>query len=127
MKTSISIKGTNEIVNNLKKDNALLIEVSKEAANLGAEILKEGMKEDCPVDPEDDDEEHLRDSIHTISAKQTKNKVVAKAAAGKKTAIHVEFGTSKMDMHPFMRIQLIKHKDEIRKLVKDMVKGRLGL
>ena len=39
----------------------------------------------------------------------------------------IEFGTSKMTARPFMRIQPYILKDEIRNVVKDIVKSKLGL
>lgn len=129
MKMSMTIKGDSEIINNLKRNNEKLLQAAFEACGVSLKILEESMKNDCPVnkDPEDTDTIHLKESIHITAPKKFKRTVVGKCGPSKKTVIHVEFGTSKMAMRPFMRFQLVRCKDEIRKAVRDVEKRSLGL
>jgi HK97 gp10 family phage protein len=128
-RASITLSGDKEIIANIRKNNAKAIAASYGAVNKGLTILKKGAKDSCPIntDPEDVDTIHLRESIYIEPAKKYKKTIAGKVRVGKKTAMHVEFGTEKMDMRPFLRQQIFLHKDEIRKTVKEYMKGALGL
>jgi hypothetical protein len=129
VRSSIALSGDKEIIDNIRKNNAKAIAAGFGAVNKGLSILKKGAKDDCPVntDPEDVDTIHLRESIYIEPAKRYKKSIAGKVRVGKKTAMHVEFGTAKSDMRPFMRQQIFLHRDEIRNAVKDQIKGVLGL
>lgn len=128
-RSSITITGDKEIIENIKKNNAKAIAAAMDACNNGLVILEKGAKRDCPVntDPEDVDTIHLRESIYIEPAKKYKKTVAGKVRVGKKTAMHVEFGTEKSDMRPFMRQQIFLHRNEVRKAARDIIKGALGL
>lgn len=128
-RTSITLSGDKEIIANIRKNNAKAVAAGFGAVNKGLSILKKGAKDACPVntDPADTDTIHLKESIYIEPAKKYKKSIAGKVRVGKKTAMHVEFGTDKSDMRPFIRQQIFLHKDEIRKTAKDIIKGALGL
>jgi HK97 gp10 family phage protein len=128
-RASITLSGDKEIINNIKKNSAKAVAAGYGAVNKGLSILKKGAREACPVntDPEDTDTIHLRESIYIEPAKKYKKTIAGKVRVAKKTAMHVEFGTEKSDMRPFLRQQIFLHKDEIRNVVKDQIKAVLGL
>lgn len=125
----ITFTGDKEVIANLKKNADKLILAGIDAVNNGLVILEKGMKKDCPVntDPEDTDTIHLVDSIYIEPAKKYKRSVVGRVRVGKKTAMHVEFGTATADMRPFIRQQIFFKKDEIRKDARQIIKGGAGL
>jgi HK97 gp10 family phage protein len=130
VKTRVTIKGDKEIIAKLKANQDKLMDAAVDAVNNGLVILEKSMKKYCPVnkDPKDTDTIHLKESIKIKQpAKKYKTKVIGKVGPEKDTAIHVEFGTSKMDARPFMRIQPTIIKDEVRKAAADIMKGALGL
>lgn len=126
---SITLTGDKEIINNLRHNTDKVIAAGIDAVNNGLVILEKNTKKDCPVNtnPEDVDTIHLKDSIYIEPAKKIKKTVSGKVRVGKKTAMHVEFGTSDMLPRPFLRQQIYFHKDEIRKAARDIIKGALGL
>lgn len=128
-KSSISITGDREIIDNLKKNVDKVIFAGQIAVNNGLVELEKGAKRDCPIntDPEDVDTIHLKDSIYIEPAKAHKKTIVGRVRVGKSTAMHVEFGTSKMDMRPFLRQQIYLNRDKIRRAARDIIKGALGL
>ncbi len=130
VRSRITIKGTEEIVKNLKNNVDKTSEVSVYAVNQACKILQKSMGKYCPVnkDPKDTDTVHLKESITILQpAKKYKYRVIGKVGPTKNTAIHVEFGTSKMSARPFMRIQPYILRDQVRNVVKDIIKGKLGL
>jgi len=82
--------------------------VAADAVNDGLLVLYDGAKDDCPVntDPSDTATIRLKDSIYIEPAKKHKRSIVGRVRVGKKTAMHVEFGTSKMSPRPFLRQQI---------------------
>ena len=129
-KSSITITGDAEIIKNLKMNSDKVIAAAIDAVNNGLVILEKSMKKDCPVnsDPNDEDTIHLKESIHIIQpAKKYKKVIVGKVGPSKKTALNVEFGTSKMSPRIFMRTQLYKNTSDIRKAAKEIIMGGLGL
>ncbi len=129
-RASVTLTGSEEVINNLKHNADKVIAAAMDAVNNGLVILERSMKKDCPVntDPEDTDTIHLKESIHIIQpAKRYKRSVVGRVGPAKKTAMHVEFGTSKMHPRVFMRTQLAKNTSEIRTAAKNIIKGELGL
>ncbi len=128
-RSSVTITGDKEIINNLKKEVDKLVFAGLIAVNNGLVELEKGAKRDCPVntDPEDTDTIHLKESIYIEPAKKYKKTIVGRVRVRKSTAMHVEFGTSKMDMRPFLRQQIYLNKDKIRKSARDIIKGALGL
>lgn len=130
VKTKITLKGDKEVIANLKGKTDKIMNAAIDAVNNGCVIMEKSMKKYCPVnrDPKDEDTVHLKESIKILQpAKKYKYKVVGKVGPEKKTAIHVEFGTSKMSPRPFMRIQTYILRNQIRKAAMDIVKGELGL
>lgn len=133
MKTSyrsrITFTGTEEVLKRLKGEADKILLVGEMAVNEGLDVLLDGAKEDCPIntDPEDTDTIHLRDSIYIEPAKKYKRTIIGKVRVGKATAMHVEFGTAKMDMRPFLRQQIFFNKAKIRKMTRDKIKGAMGL
>lgn len=129
-RASITFKGTEEILKNLQLHRAEILQAAMEAVNDGLKIIEEGMKKDCPVntDPKDTDTVHLRESIKIIQpAKKYKTKIVGRVGPTKRTAMHVEFGTSNMLPRVFMRTQIYKHKNDIRSNARRKIKEALGL
>jgi HK97 gp10 family phage protein len=128
-RSSITITGDKEIIANIRKNNSKAIAAAMDACNNGLVILEKGAKRDCPVntDPEDTDTIHLKESIYIEPAKKYKRSVVGRVRVGKKTAMHVEFGTTKMDARPFIRQQIFIHRNEIRNAAREIIKGALGL
>lgn len=127
VKSSIRLTGSEDVINNIRKNNSKAIQAAIDAVNNGLNIVERSMKRDCPVG-DDIDTEHLKESIKIVlPAKKMKNFVRGKVGATKKTAIHVEFGTSKMLPRVFIRTQLYKCKNEVRKAARDIIKGELGL
>lgn len=128
-RSSITLSGDKEIIANIRKNNSKAISAAIDAVNNGLVILEKGAKKDCPVntDPNDTDTIHLRESIYIDPAKKIKRTVAGKVRVGKKTAMHVEFGTEKSDMRPFLRQQIFLNKDKVRKAARDIIKGALGL
>lgn len=130
VRTRITIKGTEEIINNLKKNVDKTSDASVYAVNQACKILEKSMKKYCPVntDPKDTDTIHLKESITILQpAKKYKYRVIGKVGPTKNTTIHVEFGTSKMSARPFMRIQPYILRDQVRNTVRDIIKEKLGL
>ena len=128
-RASITLTGDTEIIANLRKNADKIIAAAFDACNNGLVIIEKGMKKDCPVntDPTDTDTIHLKDSIYIEPAKKYKKTVAGKVRVAKKTAMNVEFGTENMFPRVFMRTQLYKHTDEIRKDAKNIIKGGVGL
>ena len=128
-RSRITITGEKDIINRLKQETDKLTFAGEIAVNNGLVILEKAMKMDCPVntDPEDTDTIHLKESIYIEPAKKHKRTIVGRVRVGKSTAMHVEFGTSKMAMRPFMRQQIFLNRNEIRKAARDIIKGALGL
>lgn len=130
VRSRITIKGTEEIVSNLKKNVDKASDASMYAVNQACKILEKSMQKYCPAnnDPKDTDTIHLKESIQILQpAKKYKYRVIGKVGPTKNTTIHVEFGTSKMSARPFMRIQPYIIRDQVRSTVKDIIKGKLGL
>lgn len=133
MKTSyrsrITLTGSEEVINRLKSEADKLLLVATEAVNDGLQVLYEAAKEDCPIntDPSDTDTIHLRESIYIEPAKKHKKTIVGRVRVGKKTAMHVEFGTSKMAPRPFLRQQIFFNRAKIRKMTRDKIKAAMGL
>lgn len=128
-RSRITLTGDTEIINRLKSEVDKLVLAGELAVNNGLVELEKGAKRDCPVntDPEDVDTIHLKDSIYIEPAKKYKRTIIGRVRVGKSTAMHVEFGTSKMDMRPFLRQQIYLNRDKIRKSARDIIKGALGL
>jgi hypothetical protein len=128
-RSSITITGDKEIIENIRKNNAKAIAAAMDACNNGLVILEKGTKRDCPVntDPDDTDTIHLKESIYIEPAKKHRRTIVGRVRVGKSTAMHVEFGTAKMDMRPFLRQQIPFNRDKIRNAARDIIKGALGL
>jgi len=129
IRTSITLSGDKTVMENLRKNSDKVIMAGFDAVNFGLQVLARGAKKDCPVntDPDDTDTIHLKESIYIEPAKKIKKTIVGRVRVGKKTAMHVEFGTTKSDMRPFMRQQIFLHKEEVRTGAKDIIKGRVGL
>lgn len=133
MKTSyrsrITFTGSEEVINRLKGEADKLLLVATEAVNDGLQVLYEAAKEDCPIntDPSDTDTIHLRESIYIEPAKKHKKTIVGRVRVGKKTAMHVEFGTSKMAPRPFLRQQIFFNRAKIRKMAREKIKAAMGL
>lgn len=128
-RASITFTGDKKIIENLRNNADKAIAAGFDAVNNGLVILEKGAKHACPVnmDPDDTDTIHLKDSIYIEPAKKYKRTIVGRVRVAKKTAMHVEFGTSKAMMRPFLRQQIFLHKDKIRKAARDIMKGELGL
>lgn len=133
MKTSyrsrITFTGSEEVINRLKGEVDKLMLVAADAVNDGLLVLYDGAKDDCPVntDPSDTATIRLKDSIYIEPAKKYKKSIVGRVRVGKKTAMHVEFGTSKMDMRPFLRQQIFFNRAKIRKMTREKIKAAMGL
>lgn len=128
-RSRITITGTEEIIKRLQEEADKILITAEDAVNEGLEILYKATKEDCPIntDPSDIDTIHLKDSIYIEPAKKHKKTIVGRVRVGKKTAMHVEFGTSKMLPRPFLRQQINFHRTKIRQLTRDKIKGAMGL
>jgi HK97 gp10 family phage protein len=129
-RTRITLTGTEEVINKLKLNQDKILDAAMDAVNNGCVTLEKSMKKYCPInkDPADTGTIHLKESIKILQpAKKYKYRVVGKVGPTKNTAMHVEFGTSKMDARPFMRIQPLILRNEIRKTAIDIIKGELGL
>lgn len=133
MKTSyrsrITFTGSEEVINRLKGEVDKLLLVAEDAVNDGLLVLYDGVKDDCPVnvDPSDTATIRLKDSIYIEPAKKYKKSIVGRVRVGKKTAMHVEFGTSKMSPRPFLRQQIFFNRAKIRKMTREKIKAEMGL
>lgn len=128
VRSSFQLKGTEEVIQRLKNNSKELIEIGMDAVNEALDILLQSTIDDCPVGEDVDDEEgHLKDSIKKEEPKKYKRKIKGYVKVTKLTAIHVEFGTSKMLPRVFLRLQIPKNKNKIRKYIRDKIKAGAGL
>jgi HK97 gp10 family phage protein len=128
-RSRITFTGSEEVINRLKGEVDKLLLVAEDAVNDGLLVLYDGAKDDCPVntDPSDTATIRLKDSIYIEPAKKHKRSIVGRVRVGKKTAMHVEFGTSKMSPRPFLRQQIFFNRAKIRKMTRDKIKSAMGL
>jgi HK97 gp10 family phage protein len=127
VRSSFQLKGTEEILNNLRNNSEELINIGMDAVSEALDILLQSTIDDCPVGDDVDEEGHLKDSIEKEEPKKYKKKIKGYVKATKPTAIHVEFGTSNMTPRVFLRLQIPKNKNKIRKYIKDKIKSGAGL
>ncbi len=129
-KSRITIKGTEEILAKLEANRSKIMLAGVLAVNESSKLLEQSMKKYCPANknPKDTDTIKLKESIKVLMpTKRYRYKIVSKVGPEKDTAIHVEFGTSKMAARPFMRVQPYILQSKVRQVCSDYIKGALGL
>jgi len=127
VRSSFRLEGTEQVLKNIAENNEEIMEIAMDAVDEALDILLESMKEDCPVGEEVDDEYgRLIDSIHKEKPVKKKRVIRGYVKASKPTAIHVEFGTSKMLPRVFMRTQIQKVRNKVRNHIKKRIKEGVG-
>lgn len=143
LNSSITFEGEEQIAKKLSEFYADTESSAEDILQEGAEILKEDARKRAPVSDQGrryGKHKHppgtLRDSIEVGTIRRTSGKIGIKVGIAKNQyftgedkfyARFVEFGTSKMLAHPFMRPALVRQRAKIRRLAIDQLKKELGL
>ncbi|NBI30737.1 HK97-gp10 family putative phage morphogenesis protein [Chengkuizengella marina] len=117
------LTGMKDVLKNLEKMGNQSQEVADEALKAGAEVLRAKMEELAPRSTLN--KEHLANHIIISAIKDGKLDVGPKQ--GFFYAHFLEFGTSKISPQPFAQPAFESCKDEIQRVMANVIKSRLKL
>jgi HK97 gp10 family phage protein len=120
--------GMDELLARLQQMSMNAGKVENEALNKAAEPIADAMRKNVPVSTVE--QKHIRDDIEISKVKSKDGVKYIEIGPGKDTnwrAKFLEFGTSKMNAEPFMEPSYLQEKDNAQDIIKQHIKGAIGL